>query len=127
MELATGQTLNNRYQVIRPLGAGGMGAVYCAHDPALNRPVAIKQLQADPITGQLTAERIQAQFQREAQVLASLHHPNLPRVTDYFSEDKRHYLVMDYIEGQTLQDLVRANSSGLDEAQVFDWADQLLS
>jgi serine/threonine-protein kinase len=89
--------------------------------------VAIKQLQADPITGQLTAERIQAQFQREAQSLASLHHPNLPRVTDYFTEDNLHYLVMDYIEGQTLQELVQAHAHGLEEAQVLDWADQLLS
>lgn len=127
MELSTGQILNNRYRVIRLLGTGGMGAVYYARDPVLDRHVAIKQLQADPITGQLVAERVQAQFQREAQILASLHHPNLPRVTDYFSEDNRHYLVMDYIEGQTLQELVQVNPDGLEEAQVLDWADQLLS
>jgi serine/threonine-protein kinase len=127
MGLVTGQLLNNRYQVIRLLGTGGMGAVYFAHDPVLKRDVAIKQLQADPITGQLTAERIQAQFQREAQILASLHHPNLPRVTDYFAENNLHYLVMDYIEGQTLQELLQANPDGLDETPVLDWADQLLS
>jgi eukaryotic-like serine/threonine-protein kinase len=127
MELSTGQTLNNRYQVIRLLGTGGMGAVYFARDPVLNRHVAIKQLQADPITGELVAERFQAQFQREAQILASLHHPNLPRVTDYFTVDNLHYLVMDYIEGQTLQELVEVNSNGLEEAQVLDLADQLLS
>lgn len=127
MELSTGQTLNNRYRVIRLLGAGGMGAVYFARDPVLNRNVAIKQLQADPITGQLTVERIQAQFKREAQILAALHHPNLPRVTDYFTEGNLHYLVMDYIEGQTLQELVQVNSNGLAESQVLDWADQLLS
>ncbi|HTP11435.1 MAG TPA: protein kinase [Anaerolineae bacterium] len=127
MELSTGQILNNRYTVIRLLGTGGMGAVYFARDPVLNRNVAIKQLQADPITGQLTVERIQAQFQREAQILASLHHPNLPRVTDYFTEDNLHYLVMDYIEGQTLQELLLANPNGLPEEQVLDLADQLLS
>jgi serine/threonine protein kinase len=127
MGLVTGQILNNRYQIIRLLGTGGMGAVYFAHDPVLKREVAIKQLQADPITGQLTAERIQAQFQREAQILASLHHPNLPRVTDYFAEDNLHYLVMDYIEGQTLQELLQANPGGLVETSVLDWADQLLS
>jgi eukaryotic-like serine/threonine-protein kinase len=127
MELSTGQTLNNRYQVIRLLGTGGMGAVYYARDPVLNRHVAIKQLQADPITGELVAERYQAQFQREAQIMASLHHPNLPRVTDYFTEGNLHYLVMDYIEGQTLQELVQANPNGLEEAQVLDLADQLLS
>lgn len=127
MELATGHLLNNRYRIIRLLGTGGMGAVYFARDPVLNRNVAIKQLQADPITGQLTSERIQAQFQREAQILASLHHPNLPRVTDYFADDNLHYLVMDYIEGQTLQELLLNNPNGLAEEQVLDLADQLLS
>lgn len=127
MVLSPEQLLNNRYRVIRHLGTGGMGAVYFAHDPVLNRRVAIKQLQADPITGQLTFERIQAQFQREAQILAGLHHPNLPRVTDYFATDNLHYLVMDYIEGQTLQDLLLANPNGLPEDQVLDLADQLLS
>jgi eukaryotic-like serine/threonine-protein kinase len=127
MEPFIGQTLNNRYRIIRLLGTGGMGAVYFAHDPVLERNVAIKQLQADPITGQLLAEQIRVQFQREAQILASLHHPNLPRVTDYFTEGKLHYLVMDYIEGQTLQEIVQANPGGLDEVQVLDWADQLLS
>ena len=127
MELATGQILNNRYRIIRLLGTGGMGAVYFARDPVLNRNVAIKQLQADPITGQLTTERIQVQFQREAQILASLHHPNLPRVTDYFAEDNLHYLVMDYVEGQTLQELLQASPNGLAEEQVLDLADQLLS
>jgi serine/threonine-protein kinase len=102
MELAVGHLLNNRYRVLRLLGAGGMGAVYYARDPVLERYVAIKQLLADPITGQMTSERVQAQFRREAQILASLHHPNLPRVTDYFAEDNLHYLVMDFIEGQTL-------------------------
>ncbi len=104
-----------------------MGAVYFARDPVLERDVAIKQLQAESITGQLLAEQIRAQFQREAQILASLHHPNLPRVTDYFTDGKQYYLVMDYIEGQTLQDIVRANPGGLAEAQILDWADQLLS
>jgi serine/threonine-protein kinase len=127
MELAAGQILNNRYRVIRLLGTGGMGAVYYARDPVLNRDVAIKQLQADPVTGQAISERVQAQFQREAQILASLHHPNLPRVTDYFAEDDLQYLVMDYIEGQTLQDLVQANPQGMPEAEVLDLADQLLS
>ncbi len=127
MELSAGHILNHRYRVIRLLGTGGMGAVYYANDPVLNRTVAIKQLQVDPVTGQLTGERIQAQFQREAQILASLHHPNLPRVTDYFAEDNLHYLVMDYIEGQTLQELVQVNPHGMPEAEVLELADQLLS
>ena len=127
METVIGQTLNNRYTILRMLGTGGMGTVYCAHDPVLDRDVAIKQLQNDPITGQSAAGQIRTQFQREARILASLHHPNLPRVTDYFTDNQRYFLVMDYIEGQTLQELVQATPGGLKEAQVLDWADQLLA
>ena len=126
MELAPGESLINRYRVIRLLGQGGMGAVYYAHDPVLNRYVAIKQLQPDPITGEMAAEQVRKQFLREAQSLAALHHPNLPRVTDYFIQDDLHYLVMDYIEGQSLLEIVQANKSGLPEDQVLDWADQIL-
>jgi serine/threonine-protein kinase len=127
MELSPGQVLNDRYRIVRLLGQGGMGAVYHAHDPVLNRAVAIKELQPDPITGEQAAEQVRQQFLREAQSLASLHHPNLPRVTDYFTQNRLQYLVMDYIEGQSLQELVLARHGGLDEDQVLEWADQLLS
>ncbi len=126
MELEPNQVLINRYRVIRLLGQGGMGAVYYSHDPILNRYVAIKQLQPDPITGELAADQVRKQFLREAQSLAALHHPNLPRVTDYFIHDDLHYLVMDYIEGQSLLEIVQANQGGLPEDQVLDWADQIL-
>ena len=88
MEPSAGQTLNNRYSVLHLLGTGGMGAVYFTAIRCWIGDVAIKQLQAEPITGPLLAEQFRAQFQREAQVLASLHHPNLPRVTDYFTEGR---------------------------------------
>ncbi len=127
MDSLAGQTLNHRYSIIRLLGSGGMGAVYLAHDAVLERHVAIKLLQVDPTSDQVLADQVRLQFQREAQTLAGLHHPNLPRVTDYFTEEMRHYLVMDYIEGQTLEDIMRAQPGGLDEALVLEWADQLLS
>ena len=127
MELSAGDILVKRFRIIRLLGQGGMGAVYYAHDPVLDCPVAIKQLQLDPTTGEIVGEQISRQFLREARILASLHHPNLPRVTDYFVEDKFQYLVMDYIEGQSLQDIVNAHPLGLAEDQVVEWADQLLS
>jgi len=126
MDLTPDQILNNRYRILSLLGTGGMGAVYHAHDPVLNREVAIKQLQPDPVTGD-RPEQIQQQFLREAQSLAALHHPNLPRVTDYFTADNLHYLVMDYIAGQSLQELMKATQRGLPEAQVLAWADQLLA
>jgi serine/threonine protein kinase len=127
MELPTGYVLNDRFRIIRLLGKGGMGAVYYAYDPVLNRYVAIKQLQPPPVEAERAAEQLRKQFLREAQTLASLHHPNLPRVTDYFIKDDKHYLVMDYIEGQTLLDMLVANKQGFAEDLVLEWADQLLS
>ena len=126
MNLIPDQILNNRYRILGLLGAGGMGAVYHAHDSVLDRDVALKQLQPDPITGE-RPEQIQQQFLREAQSLAALHHPNLPRVTDYFPADNQLYLVMDYIAGQSLQELLQTTRHAMAERQVLDWADQLLS
>ncbi len=127
MELQTGHVLNNRFRIIRLLGKGGMGAVYYAHDPVLNRYVAIKQMLPMQATNEHAVEQMRKQFLREAQILASLHHPNLPRVTDYFIENDLHYLVMDYIEGQSLLDMLLTNKQGFSEELVLEWADQLLS
>ena len=126
MDLVPDQILNDRYRILSLLGTGGMGAVYHAFDPVLNREVAIKQLQPDLITGK-QSDQVRQQFLREAQSLAALHHPNLPRVTDFFSVENQHYLVMDYIAGQTLQELLQTARNGLAERQVLLWADQLLS
>jgi serine/threonine-protein kinase len=127
MELPTGHILHDRFRIIRLLGKGGMGSVYYAHDPVLNRHVAIKQLEPALPTSEHATEQLRRQFLKEAQILASLHHPNLPRVTDYFIDHDAHYLIMDYIEGQSLQDLLAANKKGFSEDLVLDWADQLLS
>jgi serine/threonine-protein kinase len=127
MELQTGHVLHDRFRIIRLLGKGGMGAVYYAHDPVLNRYVAIKQLQPALPADEHVAEQLRKQFLREAQVLAALHHPNLPRVTDYFSEADRHYLIMDFIEGQSLLDMLVTNKQGFPEDLVLEWADQLLA
>lgn len=127
MDLPTGHVLHDRFRIIRLLGQGGMGAVYYAHDPVLSRYVAIKQLQPTTAAAERAAEQLRKQFLREAQVLAALHHPNLPRVTDYFIDDDLHYLVMDYIEGQSLLDMLLANKQGFPEDLVLEWSDQLLS
>ncbi len=126
MQLSPDQILHDRYRVVGLMGTGGMGAVYQAYDSVLDRPVAIKQLQPDPLTGR-TPDQIRQQFLREAQSLAALHHPNLPRVTDYFTDGSLQYLVMDFIAGKSLQELLLEAGRGLPEAQVLDWADQLLS
>jgi len=97
MPLENGYRLNQRYKIIDILGQGGMGAVYRAVDENLDVTVAIKE-------NAFFSEDYARQFQREAKVLASLRHPNLPRVFDYFViAQQGQYLVMDYIEGDDLR------------------------
>ncbi len=113
--LSTNQSLRQRYTILSLLGSGGMGAVYLAEDTLLARQkVAIKEVSlsaAKDITEATEA------FKREATMLANLSHPNLPRIRDYFDEQGRSYLAMDYIEGKTLEDSLndarQANQMGL--------------
>ena len=78
MPLTTSQILKDRYRIVKLLGQGGFGAVYRAWDTTLNVPCAVKESFELSLGGQ-------RQFLREAQILAGLRHPNLPRVTDYFA------------------------------------------
>ncbi len=115
--LAPNTTLQNRYQILRLLGQGGMGAVYLAFDHRLNQNVALKENTGGDAR----------QFQHEAELLARLRHPNLPRVSDHFIEPNGvQYLVMDYIEGDDLETL-RQQRGALPEAQVRAWFAQILS
>jgi len=127
MELASGQILGQRFHIEKLIGQGGMGSVYLAHDPVLDREVAIKQLHLAYLDGERPPEQLRHQFQREAQILANLHHPNLPRVTDFFEHGGLYYLVMDYIAGVSLQEVLQQHREGLDPDRVLAWADQLLS
>jgi serine/threonine-protein kinase len=123
--LTPGTVLQNRYRIASPLGQGGMGAVYRAWDLRLNIPVAVKEMVPQPGIDPHTLAQLRQQFYQEAQVLARLNHPNLVRVTDYFEEWGNAYLVMDFVEGQSLADRIAAQGP-LPEAQVLDWACQLL-
>jgi serine/threonine protein kinase len=111
MPLQPGSILHNRYRIESVLGLGGMGAVYRAIDINLGVAVAVKE-------NLFTTEEFARQFRREATILASLRHPNLPRVTDHFVIlGEGQYLVMDFIEGQDLrQKLERAGAVGEEEA-----------
>ncbi|HEV8430566.1 MAG TPA: protein kinase [Pyrinomonadaceae bacterium] len=111
--------LQGRYRIVRQLGQGGMGAVYEAVDQRLDTTIALKEtLFAD--------ERLRKQFEREARLLARLHHPALPRVSDHFSEADGQFLVMQFIPGDDLSEMMTRKRSPFPANQVLTWADQLL-
>ena len=117
--LASGLVLQNRYRVIKQLGQGGMGAVYEAIDERLDTTIALKEtLFAD--------ERLRRQFEREARLLARMHHPALPRVSDHFGEGDGQFLVMQYIAGDDLAQMMAHKRGPFPPDQVLTWGDQLL-
>jgi tRNA A-37 threonylcarbamoyl transferase component Bud32 len=119
--------LNGRYFVLATVGQGGMAAVYRALDSRTNQQVAIKEMSQDGLSPTEEAEALAA-FRAEADILQRLRHPNLPRVYERFSDGARHYLVMEFVEGQTLEQRQQAAGGGaLPEAEVMGWAGQLCS
>ena len=127
--LTLGAVLRARYKIVAAIGQGGMGAVYEAEDVRLaGRRCALKEVKIDPNTTDEARRQAQEQFYREASVLARLDHPTLPKVSDYFSEDNIDFLVMDFVPGRDLKDIMNeARRAGqfLDEAMVLNWAAQL--
>src|SRR5437899_10235037 len=111
--------LQSRYHILRHLGNGGMGAVYQAVDLRLGHTVALKQT--------LTAEvELWKQFEQEARLLAQLNHPVLPRVSDYFTEGRRAFFVMQFVEGDDLAAMIKQQPGPFSRNAVIAWADQLL-
>jgi eukaryotic-like serine/threonine-protein kinase len=96
------ERINERYEIIRPLGEGGMANVYLAQDTILNREVAVKVLRGEMATDALALLR----FQREANAAATLSHPNIVTIYDVGNDKNKHYIVMEYIKGQTLKQLL---------------------
>ena len=110
--------LQARYRIIRQLGQGGMGAVYEAVDTRLDTTVALKEtLFAD--------EKLRKQFEREARLLARLHHPALPRVSDHFNEGDGQFLVMQYVAGEDLAAMQAHRTGPFPQEEVLRWGDQL--
>jgi serine/threonine-protein kinase len=127
--LKKGEVLRGRYKIREQVGQGGMGSIYLADDLRLEgRLCALKEVEYDRALPQRVLEESREQFLREATVLARLDHPNLPKVSDFFSNGPRDYLVMDYVPGKDLRELMldaRRSKSFLDERQVLGWASQL--
>ncbi len=117
--LAPDTLLQGRYVVIRPLGQGGMGAVYEATDRRFGRTVAIKQ-------AFYSQNSLGRAFEREARLLNDLRHPALPVVIDYFTEGSGWFLVMDFVPGDDLASRLRAQRGPFPVEQVIRWADQVL-
>jgi serine/threonine protein kinase len=125
--LAHQTELGNRYRVTGVLGCGAMGAVYLAEDGRLiGRRCAIKENRPNADDPPEMLDRMKEQFLAEASVLARLDHAGLPKVSDYFIEAEREYLVMDYVEGQDLNAMLQEAGTPLAESAVLNWADQTL-
>jgi serine/threonine-protein kinase len=124
--LASGRLLQNRYRILRQIGGGGMARVYLAEDTRLaGRRCAIKEMSPSQLAPQDRAWAVNA-FKQEAEMLAHLTHPGLTPVTDFFSESGNRYLVMDYVEGETLLErLNQARRGRLPLEEALDVADQL--
>jgi serine/threonine protein kinase len=111
--------LQDRYRIVRQLGKGGMGAVYEAVDQRLDAVVALKETFS-------VDDRLRRQFEQEARLLAQLNHSALPRVSDYFTKGGRAFLVMQFIAGADLAEIIATHPGPFPRNQVITWADQLL-
>lgn len=119
MTLHPGEVVNNRYRILKQLGQGGFGAVYRAEDLSLKTICALKE-------NLEYWDEAQRQFEREAHLLAGLRHPSLPRVFDYFILPAQgQYLVMDFVDGRDLQEVVDRTGAPLFQKQALDWIDQI--
>ena len=118
--LSKGQKINNRYEIVKSIGEGGMANVYLANDKILDRKVAVKVLRGDLSSD----DRFIRRFQREALSVSNLSHPNIVEVYDVGEEDSEYYIVMEYIEGKTLKQLLKKRES-LTLTEVIDIMTQL--
>ncbi|MBO0791977.1 MAG: protein kinase [Ktedonobacteraceae bacterium] len=118
--------LSARYRVLRLVGKGGFGAVYEAGDEHFQgqHTVAVKEM-SDSHLRPAEKQSALSDFRREAHLLVALRHPNLPLVSDFFEEGNKAYLVMEFIEGKTLEKVQEDANAPLDEPRVMDWALQL--
>jgi serine/threonine protein kinase len=117
--LAPNTVLQDRYEIVRQLGQGGMGAVYLATDRRFGSTVALKQTL-------VSGEPLRKAFEREARLLNTLQHAALPHVIDYFFEGEGQFLVMQFIPGDDLGQMLKRRAEPFPVEDVLAWADQLL-
>jgi len=118
---AIGKVLNNRYLIIRGIAGGGFGVVYLARDTALSGKYrAVKEMSGDGPDPSV----VERSFRIEAKILSRLEHPCIPAITDFFIEENKLYLVMDYVKGETLKKLLKnlQEDEFFPEEQVLKWA-----
>lgn len=124
--LTLNHLLKQRYRLLAQLGKGGFGAVYKAEDTKFgNRLVAVKEMSQSRLSSQQEIDEATKAFEREAFMLANLRHQNLPRIYDHFSDGGRWYLVMDFIEGETLQEYLNKARGRLSFEQMLQIGIQL--
>ncbi|MFP4497515.1 MAG: serine/threonine protein kinase [Vulcanimicrobiota bacterium] len=120
--LRTGDIVKDRYKVLRVLGQGGMSTVYLVEDQVLENQWAMKET-LDVFPDKDKSE-ILDQFKKEAKILANLSHSNLPRVIDYFEENQVHYLVEEFIEGKSSEEILNQGGN-FDEVRIINWGVQI--
>jgi outer membrane protein assembly factor BamB/tRNA A-37 threonylcarbamoyl transferase component Bud32 len=122
--LQPGTTLQDRYLILGVLGSGGMSSVYKGRDlhfPNVTKLVAIKEM-TSMLTDQTMYEMVVTNFEREADLLATLSHPSIPRIYDYYTDKNSLYLVMEFIDGKDLEAILHEADDFLPVEQVINWA-----
>lgn len=125
--LRPGVLLANRYDIETPIGRGGMGSVYRARDlhfPNITKHVAVKEM-INASDDESMRQTVVHNFEREANIVASLNHPSIPKIYDYFTEGASCYLVMEYVVGKDMETLIRESSTFIEEDRVIHWAVEL--
>lgn len=124
--LEPGTILRERYLVEFVLGQGGMGAVYFARDQQRDgEPVAVKEMRVQAMDPKIQAAAVK-QFRQEAEFLRVLDHPNLVKVFDFFHQEGRYYLVMSYVKGRSLADILSSQKEFFPQDQLLEWVEQLV-
>lgn len=126
-KLQPGTTLQDRYLILGVLGSGGMSSVYKGRDlhfPNVTKLVAIKEM-TSMLTDQTMYEMVVTNFEREADLLATLSHPSIPRIYDYYTDKNSLYLVMEFIDGKDLEAILHETDDFLPVEQIINWAIEL--